>query len=368
MYPRLYAALLLACLFISTPAIADANACGSGTVTTFPGSDNVFTVTKNSDGTYAVSFCSPTKLDLPPFPSFAIADVNQDGSPDMLFGDSSDADAGIQVLLNNGTGIVVLDKTLATGAQKADGPRAISATDLNSDGWPDIVTDNAADGTVSVLLSDGDGGFSAPRLYAAGASISGLVVQDLNGDGAPDIVTGDSVNGGLDVLLNDGHGSFMTAVSYLSGFPLTQIQTQDMNGDGMPDIVAYTVGAGAQVVLLNNGNGTFTIQRTTTPPGGGGVDLSGCNSTCLSLLGSVGLITSGGSAAGGGSSVVGTVTGGTSISITTSGATATGGAKTGGSSSKATSGSTASGGGGGLDGLSLLLLGFMLRRRVNRVS
>ena len=158
MPPRIHASLLLACLCLLPPmaAMADGNVCG--TVTTFPGSDNVFTVTQNSDGTYGVFLCSPTTLDLPPFPSFAIADVNQDGSPDMLFGNSSDASAGIQVLLNNGTGVVILDHSLATGAQKANGPRAISAMDLNGDGWPDIVTDNAADGTVSVLLNDGTGG------------------------------------------------------------------------------------------------------------------------------------------------------------------------------------------------------------------
>ena len=162
----------------------------------------------------------------------------------------------------------------------------------------------------------------------------------------------------------------MPAVTYLPGFPLTQIHTQDENGDGVPDIVAYTVGAGAQVVLLNNGDGTFTIQHTTTPPGGGGVNLStggnvvltGCNSACLSLLGSSG---SSGSATGG-SSVAGTVTGGTSVSITTSGATVTGGTKTGGTTAKATSSSTGS---GDLDDLSVLFLGIMLlRRRSTRVS
>ena len=325
MYPRVCASLLLASLCSLNPmaATAGGNICGNGTITTFPGSDNVFTVTANSDGTYAVSLCSPTSLDLPPFPSFAIADVNHDGSPDMLFGDSSDADAGIQVLLNDGTGVVVLDHTLATGAQKANGPRNISAMDLNGDGWADIVTGNGPDDTVSVLLSDAHGGFAAARVYAVGLN--------------PDLV-----------------------------------QIEDTNKDGLLDILVMDVSAGTENLLLNNGDGTFTAQGVTSLAGSGtggsmpgsgssgGVTLTSCNSNCASLG------TSGGSAMVKASSIAGTVTGGASVSITTSSTTTTGAAKTSAATANTASGS---GGSGGFDGFSLLLLGFtLLRRRVVRAS
>src|SRR5262249_10084210 len=85
--------------------------------------------------------------------------------------------------------------------------------DLNGDGHPDLVTVNDGYNVpgVSVVLSDGHGGFGTRTDSATGPNPQGLVLGDLNGDGKLDIVTvnSDYTNkANLSVLLGDGHGGF----------------------------------------------------------------------------------------------------------------------------------------------------------------
>src|SRR5262245_39085621 len=47
-------------------------------------------------------------------------------------------------------------------------PTAVAAADVNGDGRPDLVVANQGDGTVGVLLGQGDGSFQPQRAFAAG--------------------------------------------------------------------------------------------------------------------------------------------------------------------------------------------------------
>ena len=65
-------------------------------------------------------------------------------------------------------------------------PASVAVGDFNRDGIPDLAVANSGDGTVSVLLGNGDGTFQQPVSYATGDGPESVAVGDFNGDGRPD--------------------------------------------------------------------------------------------------------------------------------------------------------------------------------------
>ena len=167
----------------------------------------------------------------------------------------------------------------ASGGRTAN---SVAVGDVNGDGKPDLVVANrcydfsCANGSVSVLLGNGDGTFQSPTSYASmGTFAESLAIGDLNGDGKPDLVVVDFCQGGagdcsrpadVDVLLGNGDGTFQTPVSFpTGGYQGTTVAIGDLNGDGHLDLVVgngctdskCTTVASPVGVLLGNGDGSF---------------------------------------------------------------------------------------------------------------
>ena len=218
--------------------------------------------------------------------SVAVADVNGDGKPDLVVANlcaSSVCTNGgvVGVLLGNGNGTFQTPMSYGSGGQDAE---SVAVADLNGDGKLDLVVANG-NGNVGVLLGNGDGTFQGPMNYGSGgASASSVVVADVNGDGKPDLVvanhcaSSNCADGSVGVLLGNGDGTFQAAVSYSSGGVYTDaLVLGDLNKDGRLDVVVaseYSTGSattGSVGVLLGNGDGTFqaaVITSTPTPLGG----------------------------------------------------------------------------------------------------
>ncbi len=243
------------------------------------------------DGTFqpAVSYLAGFRVSM-----IAVADVNGDGKLDIVAANnctaSSCAAGSVTVLLGNGDG------TFKAGVSYAAGYRVVSVAigDVNADGKPDLVATNGCSdsnctgSSTTVLLGNGDGTFKAGVSYAvAGISATSVAIGDLNADGKPDLVVSvdcsDSscFNGSVAVLLGNGDGTFKTAVSYLSGgFQTFAVAITDVNGDGKPDVIAvndcfvsgcaFSTASGSVGVLLGNGDGTFQAATTYSSGGYGG--------------------------------------------------------------------------------------------------
>lgn len=366
--PRIFVAVFLcAGALLGGPALAG-NIClkdaGDPTLS-FPGgvNDYVFAVKPDGNGGYGISFCSPTTLDLSWFTGYSIADFNHDGWQDLLLGVKTNSGGEVQLFLNDktGSGTVVLDSTLPTGAAAA--PSVVASPDLNGDGWPDIVTANGSDGTFSVMLNDGTGAFPSVKQYAAGSDVTLLAVWDLNGDNRPDVVTVSAQDKTAAVFINNGDGTFAAPVTYSTGLQASSLIISDINGDGHPDItLAASNGAWAQ--LMNMGDGAFVV--FTHPSGftssGGSAGISGAGAdVSVSVTTSAQLLGGSGSPAVGGTisltSGIGKITTPTlQVTKTSSGSSAKG--------SSSSAGSASSGGGGTLG---IPLLGLLLAAAVARI-
>ena len=154
---------------------------------------------------------------------------------------------------------------------------SVAVADVNQDGKPDLIAANYGSNSVTVLLGNGDGTFQSAVTYGSGGLESySVAVADVNRDGKPDILVANNcansdcgsgtVNGNIGVLLGNGDGSFQPAAAYDSGgYTTTSVAVADVNGDDKPDLLVANLCAsgssncpnGAVVVLLGNGDGTF---------------------------------------------------------------------------------------------------------------
>jgi hypothetical protein len=226
--------------------------------------------------------------------SVVIADIKGDGKSDLLVAnictsDSSCASGTVGILLGNGDGTFQAAVAYESGGESSGGTTSLTVADLNGDSKLDIIVSNSCpgngdtcpNGTVGVLLGNGDGTFQPAATYGSGGLYADSVaVADLNGDGVPDIVVGnfltcgggssDCDKGLVGVMLGNGDGTFQPVMTYYSGGEsATAVAIGDLNGDGIPDVVVTNCGGcGPSVVgiLLGNGDGTF--QPAVTYPAG----------------------------------------------------------------------------------------------------
>src|SRR2546427_6227411 len=77
----------------------------------------------------------------------------------------------------------------------------------------------------------------ARRVFAAGNNPHSVVVGDFNGDGVQDLAVANSIfNGTVSVLLGNGDGTFQTPLNSSAGRYPSSVAMGDFNGDGRIDL------------------------------------------------------------------------------------------------------------------------------------
>ncbi|MGA8493357.1 MAG: FG-GAP-like repeat-containing protein [Terriglobales bacterium] len=246
-----------------------ANKCGSGSVGVLLG---------NGDGTFqpAQAYASGGVV----ASSVTIADVNKDGRVDLIVTnqclDNTCASGGVTILLGNGKGVFQAAHSYATGGLVAV---SVAVGVFNADQKIDLAIANQCqssgncNGSVGVLLGNGNGTFQTAQAYPSGGYTAvSVAAGDFNGDGKTDLVvsnqcqsSGNCNNGNAGVLVGNGDGTFGSAQSFASGGNGTAgVVASDLNGDGRTDLVLANecqthnnCVVGTISVLLGNGDGTF---------------------------------------------------------------------------------------------------------------
>lgn len=239
------------------------------------GTGSYVTVHRNACAAYpcaATRFSQPagSPLGVAASPSsVAIGDFDLDGKPDMAV---PDADfASVSILLGNGAGGFTADSFVGAGSN----PEGVASGDFDLDGKPDLAIANRGSANVTIRLGDGQGGFPDDRSSAVSADIgaTSVAVGDLNLDGKLDLAVANAgssdFDGNVTIHLGDGTGAF-PARSVLGweelGFAWSQpssVAIDDLDLDGKPDIAVANFESGDVTVRLGDGLGGFPEAETS---------------------------------------------------------------------------------------------------------
>src|SRR5579872_5732516 len=192
--------------------------------------------------------------------NIAVGDFNNDGFPDLMIPgeDSITGVAAVGVMLGNGDGtfgkLKVIDEP-GTGTEMISG-------NFTGHGNVDVAILNCSNCgeqfSTIVLPGNGDGTFGQPIVTATQMFSSCIVTADFNHDGFLDVVAG-----GPTVYFGDGSGHFGNGQLYpvTDAKPYLPLAVGDFSGVGLPDIAVVT-NVQDVTVLLNKGEGTFKLSHT----------------------------------------------------------------------------------------------------------
>jgi hypothetical protein len=237
---------------------------------------NISVLLGNGDGTFRPPVTSLVGFI---FGSLAVGDFNLDGKPDLAIinNTSSPNSAGVVIALGNGDGTFQYPLTTYFAGPN---PSALAVADVNDDGKPDVVVVNYdtqqgyGPGSLAILLGNGNGTLASPVQYDVGNGATSVVVGDFNGDGELDLAVGQTAVYGsassVSILLGYGGGYFLPAVNYALGtVHQISLAAGDFNGDGIPDLaITNNDFPGPEEIdtvsiLAGNGDGTFLLSRVS---------------------------------------------------------------------------------------------------------
>ncbi|MEI8130460.1 MAG: FG-GAP-like repeat-containing protein [bacterium] len=151
----------------------------------------------------------------------------------------------------------------------------LSTSDMNGDGFPDLIEASYASGYTPVLAGNGSGGFTYLPFGGFPAGYVGNVTKDINSDGYGDIVAEDFTSGSNSYFLNTTHAAFDPTPHMIvptgsgSGNGSDRTTTGDFNHDGHVDAASYDQVNGQQIFITqNDGSGNFTPYSLAPLPAG----------------------------------------------------------------------------------------------------
>ena len=187
--------------------------------------------------TYAVSYPDP----------IALADLDGNGTLDVIVGLRSLYPSSIETFFNDGTGALTTGGTYNYGTPLSNGlyeASSIVSGDFEGTGHADLLVSGTTGSDLYLYSNPGTGVFGTPTMIDAGGRPGSLVAADFNGDGKLDVATttraaptdGGDILDGVAILMGDGRGGFSQPVMYADDLS-SGVAAGDFNGDGYPDLL-----------------------------------------------------------------------------------------------------------------------------------
>ncbi|MCB0639811.1 MAG: VCBS repeat-containing protein, partial [Lewinella sp.] len=196
-----------------------------------------------------------------------VADIDQDGLSDIVVGlDGPDA---LVWLKNEGHGF---SPAHLIARRHNYNPGSIAIADINNDGWPDVLAGSIADNATNAsqfcfYVNDGDGSFTAmPPFESFYYPQRDMHVVDMDGDGDLDMLWASpgynfQANSSLGWVRNDG-SSWSDPIILLSEVVvIADVLPTDLDADGQLDLIICKQDAPQLIRMEHTGGGNFSIQQ-----------------------------------------------------------------------------------------------------------
>ena len=249
--------------------------------------ETIYTMLGNGDGTFQDGFVSSPAL----YGSSLVAgDFNKDGKQDLVLSGYLDAKrtiVGLEPLLGDGKGNFTVGPAtggLSTGQFPVNGEAKITpdfqiaASDLNADGYPDIIVLNGqnsagtVDSSIEIYQNNGKGVFDKPvQIKTDGSNTARFIPAPLTESRAIDILVMSTKAQAISVFSNQSKTAAIafSKTPIVTSVPsLSQVVAGDFNGDGLLDIAVED--PKSIHILSGNGEGIFAADYkalSIAPPG-----------------------------------------------------------------------------------------------------
>src|ERR1044072_7965297 len=209
---------------------------------------------------------SPSNLSVGINPTnVAIADLNNDSNADLAITNQTSND--VSILLGNGSGAFTPQTPLTAGS----GPYAVAAGLFNADSNVDLAVANSTSNNVSILLGNGNGTFSSATNFFAGSGPISLATGDFNNDTKADLAVanfGGFFIGSVSILLGNGSGGFTAGTSVRTRTQPSYVAVTSISGDANQDLVVANFGSDSVSTFFGDGSGAFSLNQNISTGSG----------------------------------------------------------------------------------------------------
>lgn len=229
-----------------------------------------------SDGTFTSGLLTDSRNNA----GIIVDDINNDGNPDLIasfdaINSVDDDETPVEVWLKSG-GTWVYETSVGKDSNNGFSS-AIATADLDNDNRLDLVVGPWLGGVETLVhWGDGAGDFTGSHSLSGSnhTSLRKIYLTDLNGDGFLDILS--AIDGNFQTNMNNTDKTFAAAVTLGSG-NTSRLLISDYDNDGDQDII-QTVFSGPLTLYKNDGTGNFD----------GGTDIDNPNTTIDSQCSAIG--------------------------------------------------------------------------------
>jgi hypothetical protein len=181
-------------------------------------------------------------------------DVNSDGEDDLVVIGTS----GLAIHLGRSDRRYYAPRWVQKEAHIA----AVAAGDIDQDGFIDLGITNLSRSTVTFYRGMGDGSFQRMQSYMVGRAPAAILLTDVTSDGVLDGIVLNSLGNSFTQLTGLGNGVFDSGPCIIAEVEdLGEIASADFNRDSHLDLAVTSAANGSVSVFLGQGRGLFAARK-----------------------------------------------------------------------------------------------------------